>query len=268
MTLGGAIVDLDGTVYRSDELLPGAVEGTDTLRAAGLSLLFFSNNPTKDGDAYVDLLTDLGLDVRPNEACSAGVATAEYLCDHHSDDAVFLIGSSGLRAQLRDAGVSLTDDPEEADVLVGSWTPTFDYDRMVDALRAVDEDTVFLGTDPDRTFPRADGRLVPGSGAIVGALARTVGREPDAVLGKPSDVALDLALDRLGVPADECLIVGDRLDTDLAMGARAGMTTVLVLTGIASRDDVPDGDDRPDYVIDGLGDIGVVLDDLRESESE
>lgn len=262
VALSGAIVDLDGTVYRSDTLLPGATEAVDELRAAGCSLLFFSNNPTRDGADYVSHLASLGVDVRPGEACSAGVATTEYLREHHPDDAVMLVGAPGLEEQLRDAGLSLTDDPDATDVLVGSWTPEFGYADMVDALHAVEEGTVFLGTDPDRTFPRGDGREVPGSGAVIRALAATIDRDPDAILGKPSPVALELALDRLAVPAEECLVVGDRPGTDLAMGDRAGMTTVLVLTGVTDREDLADSAITPDYVIDGLADIGEVLADL------
>lgn len=258
MTLSGAIVDLDGTVYRGDDLLPGVPGAIDRLREAGLSLLFFSNNPTRDGQAYVDHLKNLGLDVRSGEACSAGVSTTEYLRANHADEEVFLVGAPGLREQLRAADLSLTSDPASTDVLVGSWTPEFDYDDMNAALQAVDGDTTFLGTDPDRTFPQPDG-VVPGSGAVIDSLAATVGREPDAILGKPSDVALNLALDRLDAPAKECLVVGDRLSTDLRMGARAGMTTVLVLTGVADRADVARSDVDPDYVLDGLGDIEEVL---------
>jgi HAD superfamily hydrolase (TIGR01450 family) len=259
MTLSGAIVDLDGTVYRGDHLLPGASSALDRLRAAGLSLLFFSNNPTKDGRAYASHLSELGVDVHPDEACSAGVVTTEYLRGNHADDEVMLIGSAGLRDQLSAADITLTTDPDATDVLVGSWTPAFDYEDMHTALRTVDEGTTFLGTDPDRWVPQADGDRMPGSGAIINSLAATVGREPDAVLGKPSDAALELALERLGVPAEECLVVGDRLDTDLRMGDRAGMTTVLVLTGVCDRADVARSDVDPDFVIDGLDAIDEVL---------
>lgn len=255
----GAIVDLDGTVYRGDELLPGATEGIAALRRAGLSLCFFSNNPTRDGEDYVTRLQDLGVDARAGEACSAGVATTEHLREHHADDTIMLVGSADLAEQLRANGLALTDDPDEADVLVGSWDPEFGYEDMDQALQAVDAETPFLGTDPDRIVPGPGDRFVPGSGAIVGALARTVGREPDRILGKPSETALDLALERVGAPAAECLVVGDRLDTDLAMGDRAGMTTVLVLSGVATRDDLETANVNPDYVIEALGEIDRVI---------
>ena len=256
MTLRGAIVDLDGTVYRGGDLVDGAAAGIDALRAAGANVLFFSNNPLKGGDAYLEHLAGLGLDVEGMQACSAGVVTTEYLRAHHADEEILLIGDDGLRAQLRAADLSLTTDPDQCDVLVGSWTESFDYGDMQTALDAVDDETAFLGSDPDRTFPMEDGRLVPGSGAIIGAVAAVVGRDPDAILGKPSEAALSAALDRLGASPEECLVVGDRLDTDIELGERAGMTTVLVRTGVATDEDVEAGDVRPDHVIDSLADLG------------
>lgn len=259
MTLNGAIVDLDGTVYRGGTLLDGAKAGVDRLRSAGLSLLFFSNNPTKDGSTYVEHLSNLGIDARPGEACSAGDVTTQYLRENHPNADVLFVGAEGLGEQLDAAGLALPEDPASADVLLGSWTPNFGYRDMDAALQAVDGDTTFLGTDPDRTFPRENGKVEPGSGAIIHSLAATIGQEPDAILGKPSTPALEMALDRLDVAADECLVVGDRLGTDLALGDRAGMTTVLVLTGVTDRSDVADSGVQPDYVIDGLGEIDEVL---------
>ncbi|WP_436900671.1 HAD-IIA family hydrolase [Halovenus halobia] len=259
MTVRGAIIDLDGTVYRGKDLCAGAAQGITSIREAGLDLLFFSNNPLKNGDDYVERLTEFGLDVYPGEACSSGVVTTEYLVENHPDDQVFCIGAEGLREQFRAAGLDVTTTPTETEVLVASWTSEFNFGDMRDALAAVDDDTPFLGTDPDRTFPMEDGMAVPGSGAIIGSVAAVVGRDPDAILGKPSETALQAALDRLGVDPEECLVVGDRLDTDLRMGDGAGMTTVLVLSGVADRNDIERSDIEPDYVIDSLGEIDSVL---------
>ncbi len=259
MTFAGAIVDLDGTVYRGDDLLPGASGAVDRLRSAGLDLLFFSNNPTRGGDAYVDRLRGYGVDVRAGEACSAGDVTTEYLLETHAEDTIMLVGSAGLCEQFEAAGLSLTSDPAATDVLVGSWTDGFGYDDMLAALRAVDEETAFLGTDPDRTVP-AEAGTIPGSGAVVGALSATLGRDPDAMLGKPSEAALRFALDRLDVDPAACLVVGDRLETDIALGERAGMTTALVRSGVAGDAEVAASDIDPDYVLDSLADIGTVLD--------
>lgn len=257
--MDGAIIDLDGTVYRGGTLLSGAADGVDTLRAAGLDILFFSNNPVRDSEAYATHLTEFGIPTAPDEACSSGVVTTEYLREHHPTDEILCIGADGLRAQLLDAGLSLTTTPEEADVLLASWTPAFSYADMQDALDSVDDGIAFYGTDPDRTFPDEDGGLVPGSGAIIGAVARTIGREPDQILGKPAIVAVEYALGRLDADPESCLVVGDRLDTDLLLGDRAGMTTVLVETGIADPADIDDSTVTPDFVIDSLGDIDEIL---------
>jgi HAD superfamily hydrolase (TIGR01450 family) len=262
MTVQGAIVDLDGTVYRGGELIDGAAGGINALRAAGADVLFFSNNPLKNGAAYLDHLDNLGLEVDGMQACSSGDVTTEHLAANHAADDILLIGDDGLRNQFREAGLTLTSDPDRCDALVASWTDSFSYDDMQAALDAVDGDTAFLGSDPDRTVPTGDGALMPGSGAIVGAIAAAVGCDPDAILGKPSEAALSAALDRLGAEPGECLVVGDRLDTDLAMGADTEMTTVLVLSGVTDREAVADSDTDPDFVIERLGEIVTVLAEL------
>lgn len=251
MDYEGAVLDLDGTVYRGDAALPGAADAIDRFRAAGVRPLFFSNNPTKSRAAYAERLSGLGIDAIPEEILSAGTVTTEYLASEHASDTVFLIGDEGLAAQFDAAGLELANEPAGADVLVVSWTDAFDYDDLVAGYRAIASGATFYGTDPDRLIPAADG-MVPGSGAIVNAVGGTVDREPEKTLGKPSAEARRAALDALGSPAERCFVVGDRLNTDIALGERAGMTTVLVRTGIATDDDVEESDVRPDHVVDSL----------------
>lgn len=271
MDIRGAVVDLDGTVYRGGRLLDGAREGVEALRARGIDCLFVTNNPTRSPEAYAERLGSLGLDVRPEQVCSAGSLTATYLAEHHATDDVFLIGSDGLREMVADADVRTTDDPDAADVVVTSHTYDFDYDDLTAGLWALAGADAFVATDPDLTYPGEDGRDRPGSGAITRAVGSVAQREPDTVLGKPSTETLDIVRDRLGHPLDRCLVVGDRPDTDVALGKRAGMTTVLVLSGTTTRADVDlDGetprllgsvetDLDPDFVVDGLGDVETVL---------
>ncbi|WP_254274206.1 HAD-IIA family hydrolase [Haloarcula marina] len=259
MTLRGVILDLDGTVYHGDRPLPGAADAVDRLRDRGLSLCFFSNNPLHDGAEYVDRLQSLGVDARPGEACSSAVVTREYVDDHHAGDGVFVVGSDSIRTRVGATRAELVTDPRDADALLASWTDEFHYRDMVDSLRALDDDTAFLGTDPDRTFPDADGNPTPGSGAIIRAIAGVVEREPDLVLGKPSEVAVAAALDRLDCRPEECLVVGDRLDTDIAMGERTGMETALVRTGVSDDRAIERSDVTPDHVLDSLADVDSVF---------
>jgi len=260
----GAIVDLDGTVYMGGTLVDGADDGVDALRAAGVTPLFFSNNPTRDGDAFVDRLVEMGVDARQGEAASAADVTAAYLREEHAEESVYLVGSDSLAEILQERGIALTDDPVGADVVLASWTEAFAYEHLQAALDGLDDETAFLATDPDRTYPVGDDQFVPGTGAISGALAAAADRKPDRVLGKPWPTAMEYALERIGAPPEECLIVGDRLNTELAMGHRAGMATVLVLTGVCDRSDVDGVAFEPDYVVDSLAAIGTVLDDLSD----
>jgi len=259
MTYRGVVLDVDGTVVRGDEPIPGAAEGLDRLGRAGLRRLFVSNNPTKRPPAYAERLRRAGFDAHPDEIVTAGTITTDYLADHHADDALFVVGEDALVEQLHDADLTVVTDGSRADTVVVSIDRSFDYDRLSAALRACDDESVtIVGTDPDMVIPAAEGNL-PGSGAIINAVAGVVGRDPDVMLGKPSEPAQRIVRDRLGFPPADCLVVGDRLDTDIALGERAGMTTVLVRTGVTDDRDLARSDVRPDYVFDSLADVRSIL---------
>jgi len=164
-----------------------------------------------------------------------------------------------LRATLRERGLAVTDDPDAATVVLGSFDREFHYDRLAESLWALEDADAFFGTDPDRTVP-TDDRPIPGSGAIVAAMAGVAEREPDAMLGKPSHFARRTALERLGTDPTRTLVVGDRLDTDVAL-AGDDMASALVLTGVDGRDDVADTGPRPTHVLESLADVGDALDD-------
>jgi len=259
MTYRGVVLDVDGTVVRGDEPITGAAEGLDRLGRAGLRRLFVSNNPTKRPPAYAERLRRAGFDAHPDEIVTAGTITTDYLADNHADDALFVVGEDALVDQLTDVGLSVVGDETRADTVVVSIDRTFDYDRLCAALRACDDESVTLvGTDPDMVIPAAEGDL-PGSGAIINAVAGVVGRNPDVMLGKPSESAQRIVRERLGLPPADCLVVGDRLDTDIALGERAGMTTALVRTGVTDDRDLERSDVQPDHVLDSLGDVGSIL---------
>jgi 4-nitrophenyl phosphatase len=259
MEYEGVVVDLDGTVYRGDAVLDGAREALAALRERGLGVLFVTNNPTRSPAGYVEKLADLGIDAAEREVVSAGTVTATYLADEHPDAATFVVGSDGLHDQLTAAGVRVTEAHDDADVVVTSHTYGFDYRDLTEGMWALDDARAFYGTDPDLTYPDSDGREYPGSGAITRSVATVAQREPDRVLGKPSEVVVDLVADRLDCPPERLLVVGDGLDTDVAMGARAGMGTVLVLTGRSDRTDLERTDVRPIHVVDSLGDVPGLL---------
>ena len=258
MTFEGAIIDLDGTVYRGGTALPGATRAIDRLHDRGIEVLFVSNNPTKPPDGYASDLASVGIDAGPGSVLTAGVVTREYLAESHAEDRIFLVGEDGLREQL--AGFALVDDPTAADVVVVSIDRAFTYDRLREAARAFRAgDPAFVGTDPDRLIPVSEDEFAPGSGAIIGAVAATVGRDPDPMLGKPSAETARAVTDRLDADPTDCVVVGDRLDTDIALGERAGMTTVLVRSGVTDEATLEASAVTPDHVLDHLGQIDRVI---------
>lgn len=260
MEIRGVVVDLDGTVYLGDDPIPGSAGAIERLRERGLDLLFVTNNPTRTREAYVDRLAGMGIGASREEILSAGTVTSRYVAEAHPESATFLIGSDGLREQLRAADVRLTDDPEAAEVVVTSHDYGFDYDDLAHGLWALDGASAFYGSDPDLVYPGSGGRPYPGSGAITGAVAHVAGREPDLVFGKPSEPAIRMIGRALGHPPEHLLVVGDGLDTDVALGASAGYHTAFVLSGRGSRADLEEGSVTPDHVIEALADLPALLD--------
>jgi 4-nitrophenyl phosphatase len=261
MQVRGVVLDVDGTVLRGDQAVDGALEGLEAFAAAEVARLFVTNNPTASPDRYVDRFARAGIDVDVEEVLTAGMVTARYLAETHPGAATLVLGEAGVVEQVETAGLEVVVEPAEAEVVVASIDREFDYDDLCCALWALeDDDVAFVGTDPDMVIPAAD-RDRPGSGAIINAVAGVAGRQPDAVLGKPSPTAREMVTERLGLPPADCAVVGDRLDTDVALGGRAGMTTVLVRSGVASGAalETADADVTPDHVVDSLADAARVL---------
>ncbi|MEF8780305.1 MAG: HAD-IIA family hydrolase [Haloferacaceae archaeon] len=259
MKYRGAVLDVDGTVVRGDEPIPGAPAGVERIRAAGIDPLFVSNNPSKLPPDYVERLSRAGYDVDVEQVVTAGTVTTASLSEQHPADPIYLVGAPGLADQFRDAGLTLASDPEAAAVVVVSLDREFDYETLTTVQWILeDEDVRFYGTDPDVVIPAAS-RDVPGSGALINAVADVTGREPDAVFGKPNEPTLRAIFDRLPHDPAECFVVGDRLDTDVALGEAAGMTTVLVRTGVTDGRTLERSEIQPDYVLDSLSEIERVL---------
>ena len=256
----GAILDVDGTLVRGNDGVPGAADAVRTLRKDGTDLLFFSNNPTQPPEHYVSRLAATDIEIDAADVLTSALVTAEFLETEYEPHDAFVVGEAYLSELLEERGFTVRSDPDDAELLVASIDREFDYDDLTDALWALERDIPFVGTDPDVTIPASE-RLVPGSGAILNAIAGVAGREPDHILGKPSPAAGRAALSHLGVAAEECLVVGDRLNTDIALGEEIGATTVLVRSGVTTPDGLAESAVQPDYVIDSVREIDEVLAD-------
>ncbi|WP_336025525.1 HAD-IIA family hydrolase [Halobellus salinisoli] len=252
-----AILDLDGTVYLGDALVPGAAESVETLRERLRTVLFLTNKAISRRRDYSEKLRRLGIDASVDDVVNSGWVTAQYIREHYPNAEAYVVGESPLVAEFHDAGVATTDAP--GDLLVASMDREFDYEKLDIAMRTLANDAPFLATNPDRTCPTADGEI-PDAAGMIGAIEGVTGRTVDEILGKPSPKMIETALEVVGVEPESCLMVGDRIETDIRMGERAGMTTVLVLSGVTDRETIADVDVEPDYVLDSIADIDEVLD--------
>ena len=255
----GYVLDLDGTVYLGDALLPGAAETIAGIRELGKRTVFLSNNPTRDPQMYADKLGGLGIPTPVSDIVNPVVTVPRWLNLHHPGAGVFVIGEEPLQRALTEAGVRLTERPEEIDIVVASFDRTFDYRKLQIAFDALwfHKRARLITSNPDRFCPMPGGRGEPDAAAVVAALEACTGARCEANLGKPGAEMLETVLGMLGLSADRCVMVGDRVSTDIAMATRGGMDSALVLTGETTPEMAAglEGDSAPTWVLDGIVDL-------------
>jgi HAD superfamily hydrolase (TIGR01450 family) len=270
----GYIFDLDGTVYLGSTPLPGAVRLIAALRDMGRRVLFVSNNPTRDRTKYVAKLSAMGIPVEPRDIINSIQTMVHWLVQHYPRATVFPISEEPLQRALREAGVRLSDDPVEIDFVIASYDRTFDYRKLQIAFDAIwfHKRARLITTNPDRYCPFPGGRGEPDAAAIVAAIEACTGAQCEVNTGKPDPIMLNTALDELELPAGRCLMVGDRLSTDVRMARDAGMPSAVVLTGETTPAmlTIADEGERPDYVIERLDHLlpPTTWDDLGWSAAE
>jgi HAD superfamily hydrolase (TIGR01450 family) len=251
----GYVLDLDGTVYLGDKALPGAVETLARIRGAGARVVFLTNNPLRSAASYAEVLSGLGIEAAEHEIVTPLSVLTGYLRQRYPGAAALTIAEPLVDRTLAAAGISVTTAPSEADVVVLSFDRTFDYTKLLRAFRAVRAfGAVIVATNPDPFCPTPEGGL-PDCGAVLAAVEACTGTRAAAVLGKPGQEMAAEVRARLGVPASNAAMVGDRLLTDVAMSRALGMTSILVLSGATRAGDLATAAVRPDYVIEGLGDL-------------
>jgi HAD superfamily hydrolase (TIGR01450 family) len=251
------LFDLDGTIYLGSELLPGAKQLIEKLRANGAKTIFLSNNPTRDPDMYVRKLNDLGIPTKREEILNTVVTTVLWLKRNHPDAVVFPIAEQPLINALLEAGIKISNDPTEIDIVIASYDRTFDYAKLQIAFDAIwqHKRAFLITTNPDRYCPFPGGRGEPDAAGIVAAIEATTGTKCVANMGKPDTTMIETALAEIGVAAERTIMVGDRLETDVRMAVNAGMKSALVLTGDSKLTDL-EATNRafwPTFVLQGIG---------------
>ena len=250
----GWLFDLDGTVYRGEALIPGADETIAALRRAGRRVAFLSNKPLQTRADYARKLTTLGIPTRDHEVINSSLVLARHLATLDPGAPVFVIGEPPLIAELVAHGFDVRRDHHVRWVVI-AFDRTFDYAKLDVALQAVRRSNArLIATNPDRTCPTEDGEI-PDCAGMIAAVEAVTSRQVETIVGKPSPIILDVALATLGVAAREAVMVGDRVETDIVMGKRLGLTTVLVLSGITAADDPRIAELAPDLVLPSIREL-------------
>lgn len=229
------IFDLDGTIYRGDTLLPGSQEIVSYCLAQDIQVRFFTNNSTISPNFVCERLRRLGIISEADWVITSGMLAASY-CKNLGLSKLEVIGEDSLCHALQKAGLFPYPSPcrEHVDAVVCGLDREISYDKLSSALEKLLAGAEYIATNADATFPLADGCLAPGAGAIVSALSTSSGRSPK-ILGKPEPTGVLRIADSLMIPASDILMVGDRYDTDIECGRRAGAQTWMVLTGVSSE---------------------------------
>jgi len=242
------LFDLDGVLYRGSEMVPGASEAVARVRAMGKRVGFVTNNSARTPEAVAARLEGMGINADPSEVETSALATADLLAGRGIVDA-FVVGEEGIRAALQARGIALAPmDAAKTEVVVVGWDRGVDYAKLRVASILVQRGAALVATNADPSFPASDGNW-PGAGALLAAIETTTGALAE-VVGKPHPPLLLAALERVG--GGRPLLVGDRLDTDIAGAAGLGWDSLLVLTGISTEDDLRGASVRPTFVGDDL----------------
>ena len=230
--ISGVVMDMDGVIWRGDEVLPGAHALFELLRERGLPFVAATNNSSKSPADYTRKLSRIGIEgVSEDSILTSGKAAVNYLQQHYpAGTAVHVVGGDGLKGMVARTGYELAD---VADVVVVGIDFHLTYDKLKRAAYLIRAGAEFIGTNSDRTFPLPDG-LAPGAGSVLALLQTATDREP-IIMGKPNRPMFDAALDVLGTTPATTLMIGDRLDTDILGAQAAGLKTALVLTGVTPR---------------------------------
>jgi 4-nitrophenyl phosphatase len=243
------LIDMDGVLYRGQTGLPGGPELIAFLQARGLRFLLVTNNSTLSQAQFAERLGRMGIPVAEEEIMTSGLATAEYLSTlAPAGTTVNVVGEPALVAELEKKGFVMAG--RDAQYVVSGWDKGINFEKLMTATLAVRNGATFVGTNADKTYP-LEKDIIPGAGSILAALIAATDVEP-IVVGKPEPIIVEQCLRLLGATAAESAMLGDRLDTDILGGYRAGITTIFVTTGINTAEEAAVYEVSPDYIYDGL----------------
>ncbi len=254
------LLDMDGTTYLGDRLLPGAREFLNLLQAHQIGFMFLTNNSSKHRGQYAEKLRRLGLDVSEAQIFTSGEATAIMLRRQKPGARVYLVGTPALAEEFQSYGFQLVQD--SPDYVILGFDTTLTYEKLWRLCDLVRAGVPYIATHSDLNCP-IEGGAMPDIGATIAFVEASTGRRPDVIVGKPNRPIVETLVEKTGLPVDQIAMVGDRLYTDIALGA-AGIVTVLVLSGETRREDLTGSVYQPTYVMQDLQELTNVLQRLLE----
>jgi NagD protein len=247
------LMDMDGVIVHGPALIPGAVDFVQRLQAQDIPFLIVTNNSEYTPRDLQMRLSYMGLNVKPEEIFTSALATAQFLHAQRPDGRAFVVGESGLTTALHEVGYTLTDqDPEY--VVLGETT-TYSFQRITRAIRFINAGARLIATNPDVAGP-GEGGTVPATGSLAALISAATGVKPYFV-GKPNPLMMRTALRTLNAHSEESVMIGDRMDTDIVAGTESGLRTILVLTGVTTRDMVDRFPYRPTWIRESIAEVEI-----------
>lgn len=250
------IIDMDGVLWRGDAPIGNLPATFDRIRERGLKFVFATNNGTRTSEEYITRLKSFGVDVEPWQVITSAQAAAVMLLQEFPRGTkVFMIGGEGVRVALEESGFELLplEQAQDAEAVMMGLDREITFQKMCEATLLVRKGIPFYATNPDKTFPTPRGEI-PGAGAWLSVVITATGVQP-VIAGKPFPYLMELALEKLGTSKAETLVLGDRLDTDIAAGQAVGCPTALVLSGVSTKLQADSWQPRIDLVTDDLASL-------------
>jgi len=245
------LMDMDGVLVHEEHIIPGADHFLAELQEAGTPFIVLTNNSIRTPRDLRARLLRSGLDIPEQSIWTSALATATFLRNQRPGGSAYVVGESGLTTALHEIGYVLTDN--DPDYVVLGETRTYSFEAITTAIRLVERGARFIATNPDATGPSREGSL-PATGSVAALITRATGREPYYV-GKPNPLMMRSALRAIGAHSENTLMIGDRMDTDVVSGLEAGLQTILVLSGISTRETVETFPYRPTLVLESVADL-------------
>lgn len=252
------LLDMDGTIYIEQTLIPGAKEFLDALLKQKKRYVFLTNNSSKGTEAYLKKLHALGITADESNIFTSGMATALYIIENNLPKNLYVVGTNSFKKQLEEYGLNVVENIDSAKLVIVGFDTELTYEKLTDACELISRGTQYIATNPDLVCPIADGKFIPDCGAICNMIESATNKKP-LFIGKPRKEMVEIVAKKEKIDLEDIVIIGDRLYTDVACGINAGITSAVVLTGETKKEHLKDTSFPPDFVFDSIDDLYKII---------